>query len=34
VLASGMLVLLLVNYNFLRRRNLVEGSFTAALRGQ
>jgi hypothetical protein len=29
-----MLVLLLVNYNFLRRRNLVEGSFTAALRGQ
>ena len=34
VLASGMLVLLLVNYNFLRRRNLVEGSFTAALRGR
>ncbi|OIR12572.1 MAG: hypothetical protein BEU05_03020 [Marine Group III euryarchaeote CG-Bathy2] len=34
VLASGMLVLLLVNYNFLRRRNLIEGSFTAALRGQ
>ena len=34
VLASGMLVLLLVNYNFLLRRNLVEGSFTAALRGR
>jgi len=34
VLASGMLVLLLVNYNFLRRRTLVEGSFTAALRGR
>ncbi|MDP7256255.1 MAG: hypothetical protein QGE96_04700, partial [Candidatus Poseidoniia archaeon] len=34
VLASGMLVLLLVNYNFLRRRDLVNSSFTAALRGQ
>ena len=34
VLASGMLVLLLVNYNFLRRRNLVNSSFTAALRGR